>query len=66
MLPIYAISGAITVDWGDGNASEIATMTSTSTRYPAHKYEDTSRQYNVVVKGVVTNLNGTSLSYIEV
>ncbi len=64
VLPIYAISGAITVDWGDGNASEIATMTSTSTRYPAHKYEDTSRQYNVVVKGVVTNLNGTSLSYI--
>ena len=63
ILPIYAISGAIIVDWGDGNATEIASITS-STRYPAHKYEDTSRQYNVVVKGVVTNLNGTSTSYI--
>ena len=63
VLPIYAISGAITVDWGDGTTTEIASITS-STRYPAHKYEDTSRQYNVVVKGVVTNLNGTSLSYI--
>lgn len=64
VLPIYAISGAIIVDWGDGNATEIASMSSTSTRYPAHKYEDTSRQYNVVVKGKVTSLQGTSTNYI--
>ena len=33
VLPIYAISGAITVDWGDGTTTEIASITS-STRYP--------------------------------
>ena len=64
ILPIYEIDGAITIDWGDGKTQEVASMTSSSTRYPAHKYEDTSRQYNVVVKGKVTNLNGTSNNYI--
>ncbi len=64
ILPIYAISGAIIVDWGDGNATEIASMSSSSTRNPSHKYDDVTRQYNVVVKGKVTTLQGTSSSTI--
>lgn len=57
ILPIYAISGTITIDWGDGTEpQEITTMTTTATRYPSHIYSDKNRQYNVVVKGKVTNI----------
>ncbi len=64
VLPIYAITAPVTIDWGDGEKTELTAALTTSTRYPAHKYEDTGRQYNVVVKGNVTNLQGTSASYV--
>ena len=65
ILPIYAISGTITIDWGDGTEpQEITTMTTTATRYPSHIYSDKNRQYNVVVKGKVTNIQGNTASYI--
>ena len=68
ILPILDVSASdsspVTIDWGDGAKTELTAALTTKTRYPSHVYEDNSHPYNVVVKGVVTKLNGTSGSYM--
>ncbi len=63
-LPFYACNAAVTIDWGDGSEpSVIETMKNSSTRYPAHVYENRTKQYTVQVTGGLTSISASSASY---
>jgi hypothetical protein len=73
-LPLYQVSkgGKVYVDWGDGSevqtlnpVSATSTLLSTTDRYPYHLYTDKTREYSVQVWGDLTNISGTSATYVQ-
>lgn len=62
-LPLYASNAPVTVDWGDGSEPTVIESMKSSTRYPAHVYEDKTKQYTVQITGGLTGISGSSASY---